>query len=143
MRRKFGLGVSAAVGALALGMAVTAQAGVISGAIDSNKLVTLRNNTRPEATPTNDRGRFDDSVKFGGMELLLRRSPEQEAAFERLIGDLHNPNSSNYHHWLSNAEIGQRFGLGEDDLGAIKSWMGSNGLKVKATSPDRIRSSRS
>ena len=64
MRRKLGLGVFATVGALALGMAVTAQAGVISGAIDNNKLVTLHNNTRPEATAMNDRGRVDDEHAF-------------------------------------------------------------------------------
>ena len=120
----------------ALAFGAPAQAGVISSAIDNNKLVTLTNNTRPEATELNDRGPFDDSIKFGGMELLLKRSPEQEAAFERLIADLHNPQSPNFHHWLSNAEIGERYGLGEDDIGAIKSWMTSNGLKVKAVSPD-------
>ncbi len=70
------------------------------------------------------------------MELILRRSPEQEAAFERLIADLHNPQSPNFHHWLTNAEIGKRYGLGEDDMGKIKGWMSSNGFKVKAVSPD-------
>ncbi len=134
MRRRIGLGILATVSALAFG--ATAQAGVISGAIDNNKLVTLTNNTRSEANALNDRGRVDDSVKFGGMQLLLKRSPEQEVAFERLIADLHNPQSPNFHRWLSNAEIGQRYGLGEDDIGQIKDWMKSNGLKVKAVSPD-------
>src|SRR6185437_1766126 len=79
MHRKLRLGILATVSALAFGMA--AQAGVISGAISNDKLATLHNNTRPEANALNDRGRVDDKMRFGGLELILRRSPEQEAAF--------------------------------------------------------------
>ena len=137
MRRKLSLGVLATMGAFALGLNATASAGVISRAIDDSKLVTLVNNTRPEATALNDRGRIDDKTKFGGMEIILRRSPEQEAAFEHTIADLHNPHSPNYHHWMTSAQIGENFGLGDDDLGKVTSWMSSHGLKVKAASPDR------
>ncbi len=133
MHRKLRLGVLATVSALAFGMA--AQAGVISGAISNDKLATLHNNTRPEANAMNDRGRVDDKMRFGGLELILRRAPEQEAAFTKLIADMHNPQSPSFHHWLSNAEAG-KFGLGEDDMGKIVGWLSSNGFKVKATSPD-------
>jgi len=134
MHRGLGLGILATVSALAFG--TVAQAGVISGAIDNNKLVTLTNNTRPEANALNDRGRVDDKMRFGGLELILRRSADQETAFRKLIDDMHDPRSPSFHHWISNAEAGKKFGLGEGDMGKITGWLSSNGFKVKATSPD-------
>src|SRR5579871_2786509 len=111
MHKRLGLGVLATVSALVFGM--SAQAGMISGAIDGNKLVTA-GNTRPEANALNDRGRVDDNMHFAGMELILRRSPDQERQFEKVIADLHNPHSPSFHQWLTPNEIGQRFGLGDD-----------------------------
>ena len=51
MHRRLGLGILATVSAMALG-ATVAQAGVITGAIDNNKLVTLTNNTRSDGLTT-------------------------------------------------------------------------------------------
>jgi subtilase family serine protease len=137
MRRKLGIGILAAMSALALGSVSSASAGVISRAVDDTKLVTLHNETRPEATSLNDRGRLADTTRFGGLELVLKRSPEQEAALERTINDLHNPSSPNFHHWMRAAEVGQRFGLGDDDISKITAWLSSNGLKVRQVSSDR------
>jgi subtilase family serine protease len=115
----------------------TESGSLISAAIDNHNLVTLTGNTRPEATPLNDRGRVDDNMHFAGMELILRRSGEQERAFEKVIADLHDPRSPNFHRWLTPNQIGENFGLVDGDLGKIKNWLSSNGFKVRGASPDR------
>jgi len=61
-------------------------------------LVTLRGNTRAEATALNDRGRVSDDMALNHMMLLLHRTSEQEQALQQFIKDLHDPASPHSHH---------------------------------------------
>jgi subtilase family serine protease len=121
--------ISALIPALALG--AYAQAPVlITQPIDESNLVTLAGNVRPEATAANDRGPVADGLPMEHMFLQLQRSPQQEQVLEQLIDQLHNPQASSYHQWLTAAEFGQRFGLAQADLNAIGGWLQSYGFRV-------------
>ncbi len=126
---------------LALGLATIAPAEShnprITEAVDNSKLVVLAGNTRPEATAANDRGPVDDATPMNALQLVLQRSPEDEAAFDRLIAELHNPQAASFHKWLTNAQIGEEFGPAPQDITAIKEWLASQGFKVNSVSPDR------
>src|SRR6185437_16904804 len=50
-----------------------------ASAIDESKLVVLAGNTHPKADAAHDAGAVDDGLVLEHMQLLLRRSPEQEA----------------------------------------------------------------
>jgi subtilase family serine protease len=142
MLTKFGLcAFAAAAGALALGFAAQAQAAVsqITGPINDKQLVTLFNNTRPEARiAANDRGALGAGVPVHGLELLLRRPAVQEKAFESAIADLQNPKSANYHHWMTLSEIGRKYGPSTADVAKITGWLSSHGLHVDAVNPDNM-----
>ncbi len=86
------------------------------------------------ANPQNDLGLASSQM---ALTLVIARSPEQQAAFEQLLADQQNPASSDYHHWLSPAEIGERFGLSDADLQTVKAWIQSQGLQVNWVSPSR------
>ncbi|MEI9968088.1 MAG: protease pro-enzyme activation domain-containing protein [Terracidiphilus sp.] len=58
---------------------------------------------------------------------MLARPAAQQAAFEQFLADQQNPASANYHHWLTAAEIGERFGPSDADVAAIKGWLQSEG----------------
>ena len=103
---------------------------LITEAIDESKLVTLGGNTRPEANAKYDRGPVADNLLLEHLQLLLNRSAEQERELEKLIDDLHDSSSPNFHHWLTAQELGERFGVAEQDRDTIKSWLRSHGLKV-------------
>ena len=64
--------------------------------------------------------------------LQLQRSPEQQTAVDALIDNLHNPKSPDYHHWLTAAEFGQRYGLAPQDLTTITGWLQFHGFTVNA-----------
>src|SRR5215469_16648815 len=72
--------------------------------IDEGELVTLQGNTHREARKENDRGKVEDGFPMEHMQLQLQRSPEQEEAVQKFIDALHNPNSSEFHNWLTAAE---------------------------------------
>ncbi len=73
-----------------------------------------------------------------GLTLVLSRPAEQEQAFEQFLTDQQNPASPEYHHWLTPAEVGDRFGLSDADLSAITAWLQSQGLQVTWVGPSKI-----
>jgi subtilase family serine protease len=106
--------------------------------VDDTYRVTLGGNTRPEAIPANDRGILHDETPLNGLQLVLHRSPEAQAAFERYLSELHNPKSALFHKWLTNKEIGDRFGASDEDIATVKEWLTSEGFHVGTVSPDRM-----
>ena len=106
--------------------------------VDENRLVTLAGNTRPEVTPENDQGAVSDDLPLDHMMLQLKRSPEQEKEVERFIDELHDPNSPNFHQWLSARAFGERFGLAVSDIRKITDWLESHGFTVNAVYPGKM-----
>jgi len=103
--------------------------------IDEEKLVTLAGNTRHETKVGNDRGAVADDSRLEHMLLQLHRSPEQEQALEQFIEELHNPESQNFHKWLTAREFGDRFGVAQQDLDTLTSWLESKGFHVNLVYP--------
>jgi subtilase family serine protease len=108
---------------------------LITQEIDESRLVTLKGNTRPEANATNDRGAVADDFQMEHMLLQLQRPPEQEQVLKEFIDQLHDPASPNFHRWLSAQEFGEKFGLAQDDLNTITTWLQSHGFQVNVVYP--------
>ena len=106
--------------------------------IDDSRLVTLKGNTRPEARPENDRGTVSPDLPLGDLTLLLRRSPEQQAAFDAFLASQQDQSSPNYHHWLTPDQIGEKFGPAQSDVEAVSRWLQNQGLSVTNISKDRL-----
>jgi Pro-kumamolisin, activation domain/IPT/TIG domain len=110
----------------------------ITGPIDNNNLVTLAGNTRPEARPEYDRGRVDHDFRMDHMFLLLKNSADQQADLQQFTDDLQNPNSPNFHQWITAAQFGERFGLAGSDIDAITDWLQSYGFKINVVYPNGL-----
>jgi len=103
---------------------------LVTQRIDDTQTVRLPGNTRPEAILRNDRGRVDDGMRLEHMQLLLKRPAETQAALVRLIDALQDRSSPDYHHWLTAAQFGERFGPAADDVRAVTDWLTSHGFSV-------------
>jgi hypothetical protein len=103
---------------------------LITQNVDESKLVTLGGNTRPEAKAKYDRGLVADNLLMEHMLLQLKRSPEQERELDKLIDELTDSSSPNFHRWLTAREFGERFGVAKPDRETIENWLRSHGLKV-------------
>jgi subtilase family serine protease len=114
------------------------QRPLITETISETNLVTLAGNTRPEATPANDRGAVGADLPMEHMLLQLRRAPEQADALEKYLEEVEDPKSPNYHHWLTADEFGARYGLAAADLSAISNWLKSRGFTVNRVYPNGI-----
>ena len=116
---------------LAAAQAAVRPQPLITAPVDETQLATLEGNTPPAALDSrNDRGAVDDSLPLDHLLLTLKRAPETEARLEALIESMHNPNSTEYHHWLTARLLGERYGLAAADLAAIRRWLESHGFVV-------------
>jgi subtilase family serine protease len=106
--------------------------------IDENNLVTLRGNTHPLARAQYDRGPVSPDLPMDGLILVLQRSPEQQADFDRFVASQTDPASPNYHQWLEPDEVGERFGPAEADVHTIEGWLRGKGFSVDGVSKDRM-----
>ena len=112
---------------------------LVTSAINENDLVTLTGNTRPEArVAANDQGAVAGDTPLPHMMLQLRRPAAREQALVALIDQLHDSNSPSYHHWLTAAEIGERFGPATSDIQAVTTWLSQHGFAVNTVYTNRM-----
>ena len=111
---------------------------LITEKVNESQLVMLRGNTPPAALAANDRGSVSPSLPMTGMILVLRRSAEQQAAFDAFVASQYDATSENYHRWLEPADVGERFGPALADIATVSSWLASHGLSVDEVSKDRM-----
>jgi subtilase family serine protease len=104
---------------------------VITAPINESQLVTLGGNTTAAALQVeNDRGPVTDKFVFEHLLLTLKASPESEARLVKLIDEMHNQDSPEFHHWLTPPQLGERFGLAAQDRVTIQRWLESHGFSV-------------
>lgn len=138
-----GLGV---LSAWAAGPAAASESASASGqspnliqqVLDPAKLQTLKGHVPGWANQANLIGSVPPELPINQVTLVLARSAQKEQAFDALLAEQQNPESPEYHHWLTPTEIGDRFGLSQQDIDTLSNWIESQGLKVSWVSPSRL-----
>jgi subtilase family serine protease len=72
------------------------------------------------------------------ISLALSLPLRNQDQLERLLEDLYNPDSPNYHHYLSVEEFADRFGSTEEDYAAVVRFAESHGLTVVGKGANRM-----
>ncbi len=109
----------------------------ITQRVNDSIRVVLRGNVYPLARPEFDRGLAPASLPMEHILLLLKRSPQQEAALESLLAQQQDRNSPNYHHWLTPAQFGAEFGPSDQDMQTVENWLESHGFTIDRVSTGR------
>jgi subtilase family serine protease len=122
----------AGVGLLGLGSPLSARAQAIpriTSQVENSALVSLPNEVHPWARAQFDRGPAPANMS-GRMVVVLKRSPEQEAALQTLLAAQQDPHSPNYHKWLTPEDFGKRFGVADADLQTVSGYLSAQGMNV-------------
>jgi hypothetical protein len=121
--------------------ALADQAGtpLVVAAIDDSQVVPLEGSVHPFAVPQNDAGPVPANLAMRRLEIVLRRSPAQEAQLEQLIVDQQDRGSPRYHHWLTPAEFGAEFGANPQDLELAVRWLEAHGFEIGSVPAGRGR----
>jgi len=102
----------------------------IAGAILSSQTVTLAKSLHPKAQSQYDLGPADPSRQLSYITLLMTPSASQQKALDRLLAQQQDPKSPNYHKWLTPQQYADRFGLSQNDLGKVITWLASQGFQI-------------
>jgi pseudomonalisin len=107
--------------------------------VDPSNRVALTGHHPAWASVESDQGAVPADMRLDHLVIVLARSPQREQAYNKFLEELQIPTSPNYHHWLTPAEQGKRFGPSLHDIRAVTAWLESEHLHVDAVSPSRDR----
>jgi len=99
--------------------------------VNNATTVRLQGTMHPRVLGGVDRGPVAATMPLERMTLVFSRTPEQQAALEQLLAEQQDPNSVNYHKWLTPEEFGDRFGLSQADLDVVSAWLKAQGFQVE------------
>jgi subtilase family serine protease len=108
-----------------------------SFAADAGRVV-LKGHRAPWAVAESDQGAVPSDTMLEHLTVVLKRSPQQQKAFEKFLQQLQDPSSPNYHHFLTPVQVGKRFGASQQDIDAISQWLSSQGLRVDSVANSRM-----
>ena len=91
------------------------------------------------ASAQNDAGAVPADLPIERLTLVLARPPQVEQAYAQFLKDQQDPASPDYHHWLTPAQIGKRFGVSAHDIHAVTVWLQSQNLQVDSVANSRQR----
>ena len=97
---------------------------------------SCRTRSAPRAAARYDVGRANSASRLTGVTLYFRPTAQQKAELDALVQAQQTPGSPSYHQWLTPQQYASLFGLSDDDLAKIQSWLQQQGLSV-----DRIANS--
>src|SRR6266849_5641774 len=98
--------------------------------IDDNDTIVVHGNVPPQAEAKYDRGPTDRNLKYEKMILLLQPRISGRDSIERLVADLNDPSSLNFHQWLTPEQFAKRFGITDPDLEDILGWLQQHGFTI-------------
>jgi len=124
--------------------AIAAQAQVndnipsrITQPIVNTALTRLTGNTHPLVRSGVDRGPASAFAPAERLMLVLRRSPQQEAALQTYLKQLQDPASANFRKFVTPQQFGQLYGASDADLATLQSWLRSQGFVINKVSSGR------
>ena len=101
--------------------------------------IALPNSVTGRTLAAQSLGHLPGETALTGMSLILRRTPQQEAALDQLLHDQQDPSSPHYQQWLTPQAFGAQFGPSKEDLAAVQQWLQTRGLTVQEVAPSRNR----
>src|ERR1700744_3673390 len=114
-----------------------AQESRLTQPVNEHALVTLHGTVHPLATAAHDRGAVSPGMQLARLQLVLKRSPQQEAGLQQLLRDMHTPGTANFHKWLTPDQFGQQFGPSDQDVQTIEDWLQTQGFQVLKVNPGK------
>ena len=109
----------------------------VTEAVDDAKRIIFDGNVHTMARRRFEEGRVEASRPLRRMMLVLRRSPEQDAALSAFNERQNDPASPDFHHWLHAEEFGKLYGPADSDLSIVTGWLETHGFEVEEVNKGR------
>lgn len=106
--------------------------------VDDAKRVRLAGNVHPMARTKFDIGRVDSNKLLERLVMVLKRSPEQDAALAAFNERQYDPSSPDFHRWLTAEEFGQLYGPSDADIASVTNWLQNHGMQIDEVGKGRV-----
>lgn len=120
--------VAMAIVSFAAGAAVVPNR--IAGAINNAQRAEVPAGLGSGAAIASDQGSADGNTLLPNLTIHFSQTAAQQADLTQLLADQQNPASSSYHHWLTPATFGARFGLSDADVAIVQAWLTAQGFTI-------------
>ena len=114
-----------------------AQSDRIVAAIDSSQMTALAGTTPRLARSENDQGAVNPSLHMPAITMMLKTTPAQQAALQKLLAQQMDPKSPHFRKWLTPQQFADRFGVSHNDLRTISNWLQGQGFTIVQTANGR------
>ena len=121
-------------GAVAKAQAVPAR---IQAGVSNSAMTVLKGSLSPMVRAEADAGRVPANMQLTGMTLRFNLSASQQADLAALLAAQQNPQSAQYHQWLTPEQFGARFGMAQVDLDQVELWLQQQGFRVDSVNRSR------
>ncbi|HEV8039569.1 MAG TPA: protease pro-enzyme activation domain-containing protein [Bryobacteraceae bacterium] len=109
----------------------------ITAPVDSSVTVARPGNRYPSARAEFDTGAAAPEHRMNRMILVLQPDPSRALALEALLEAQQDPQSPQFHRWLTPESFGKMFGVSDHDLGEVIGWLQGYGFDVEPVSGGR------
>jgi pseudomonalisin len=109
----------------------------VTSVIDDRARVVSSGNVHPLARAEYDLGAVAPELRLERMILVLQPDNSQQAALEELLTAQKDPQSPQYHKWLSPEDFGSAFGVSAHDTDQVVSWLEGHGFEVEPVAGSR------
>jgi len=94
------------------------------------EIVAMAGSVSPRASRMQDRGPADPATKLGSIRLIFKQSSGQKAALAQLLSEQQDPNSPQFHKWLTPEQYADRYGASQVSIDRVAAWLTSEGFTV-------------
>jgi subtilase family serine protease len=109
----------------------------IRSEISNVQVSPLKESQQPLGSTQLDAGRMPSNARLNGISIVFNRSAAQEADMQALIGAQQDPQSPQYHQWLSPEQFGARFGMAQTDIDKVQTWLQQQGFSIDSVARGR------
>ncbi len=106
--------------------------------ITESSMVTLSGNVHPALAQAMSELSVDANFPMEHMILLLQPEASQQAALDQLVVQQHDPQSSQFHKFLTPEQYAGRFGVSQNDIDQITGWLTQQGFRVEEVTANHL-----
>ena len=110
----------------------------LRGDITESQKVTLSGNVHPALERAQSEVAVNASFPMEHMILLLQPEAAQQAALDQLVTQQHDPQSSQYRHFLTPEQYAAQFGVSPNDIDKITGWLRQHGFRVEEVTANHL-----
>jgi len=104
-------------------------AGILASPAAAQNRIFLSGHKPPQATAENDVGRLSASLTLQHVSIYLKPTAAQQADLDALLARQQDPNSPDYHKWLTPEQYAARFGASQADIDKVVAWLSSENMQ--------------